>query len=421
MLLQAHIKHAQATSTGLAIPADVESDFAAIQAAWRFWANDTVTPHALVEPLRELARRHFQEKAADYALAVIDWSKIDYKKHTAKKDLTRLTHEYDVGYELTTQLLVDAETGLPIAPIQAHLKTADGYLTTARTSVPDAHRLEQIAPLMTEADTMKLGVKLVHVIDREADSVWHFRQWDSMGQYFVVRGDDRLVDWRGQTLRYSEIAAQLDVEGGFKESGAITIKDKKGVQYVAETTVVLNRPAKRKVQGRSVEVSGEPLSLRLLIVRAHDAQNEKLLSTWYLLSNAPPSASAFQIALWYYWRWSIESYFKLMKRGGHELEHWQQESGGAILKRLLVASMASATVWRLRSLQSPESLAFQGTLARLSGKSGKRGCPPTAGTLLSGLFVFLQMFDFLQHIDFDLSKLIQLRAQLKEFAPHLIE
>ena len=55
---------------------------------------------------------------------------------------------YDVGYELTTQLLIDVQSGRPIAPIQSHLKTVEGYLTTAQTSVPDAHRLEQVAALM---------------------------------------------------------------------------------------------------------------------------------------------------------------------------------------------------------------------------------------------------------------------------------
>jgi hypothetical protein len=37
-------------------------------------------------------------------------------------------------------------------------------------------------------------------------------------------------------------------------------------------------------------------------------------------------------------------YFKLMKSGGQELKHWQQESASAILNRLLVASMAAAVV-----------------------------------------------------------------------------
>jgi hypothetical protein len=59
----------------------------------------------------------------------------------------------------------------------------------------------------------------------------------------------------------------------------------------------------------------------------------KELSRWYLLSNVPYEVSSETLALWYYWRWNIESYFKLLKSGGQQLEHWQQESGLAVLKR----------------------------------------------------------------------------------------
>jgi hypothetical protein len=41
-----------------------------------------------------------------------------------------------------------------------------------------------------------------------------------------------------------------------------------------------------------------------------------------------------------YWRWKIESFFKLLKSAGQNLESWQQETGLAIAKRLLVVSMA---------------------------------------------------------------------------------
>jgi len=80
---------------------------------------------------------------------------------------------------------------------------------------------------------------------------------------------------------------------------------------------------------------------------------------WYLLANVPSEVSAEQIALWYYWRWEIESFFKLVKSGGQQLEHWQQESGLAVLKRLLVASMACAVVWWLQRDESPESEEFK--------------------------------------------------------------
>lgn len=35
---------------------------------------------------------------------------------------------------------------------------------------------------------------------------------------------------------------------------------------------------------------------------------------------------------------TIESFFKLLKQAGHQLESWQQESGLALAKRLLLAN-----------------------------------------------------------------------------------
>ena len=61
---------------------------------------------ALVEPLRDYARQNIRQED-EYALVATDWSKLDYGKHTAKTDTTQLTHENDIGYELTTQLLIN--------------------------------------------------------------------------------------------------------------------------------------------------------------------------------------------------------------------------------------------------------------------------------------------------------------------------
>ncbi|GHT45717.1 hypothetical protein FACS189454_05660 [Planctomycetales bacterium] len=84
------------------------------------------------------------------------------------------------------------------------------------------------------------------------------------------------------------------------------------------------------------------LALRLVIAKVIDPVPQKELACWYLLSNVFDVSSATP-ALWYYYHWRIESYFKLLKSGGQEIGHWQQESGLALLKRLLVASMEAAS------------------------------------------------------------------------------
>jgi hypothetical protein len=149
-----------------------------------------------------------------------------------------------------------------------------------------------------------------------------------------------------------------------------------------------------------------------VIAKVVDVNTQEELSVWYLLSNVPMDVSSERLALWYYWRWKIESYFKLMKSGGQQLEHWQQESALAILKRLLLASMACAVVWCLQESNDEEAEELKEVLVRLSGKSLKRGRSPTAETLLSGLFVWLQLFDFLTSIDFDLTKVISTNSTL---------
>jgi len=58
-------------------------------------------------------------------------------------------------------------------------------------------------------------------------------------------------------------------------------------------------------------------------------------------------ADAATVARWYYWRWRIESYHKLLKGAGQQVEQWQQESAAALARRLLVAAMAWTAAWAI--------------------------------------------------------------------------
>jgi hypothetical protein len=103
-----------------------------------------------------------------------------------------------------------------------------------------------------------------------------------------------------------------------------------------------------------------------------------------------------QVALWYYWRWRIESFHKLLKSSGLELEEWLQESAGAIAKRLLVACMACVTVWQLQRQTTPAAQECQELLMRLSGRQTKRSRPVTTPGLLAGLSKLLAVLDVLE-------------------------
>jgi IS4 transposase len=82
----------------------------------------------------------------------------------------------------------------------------------------------------------------------------------------------------------------------------------------------LSRPARRNVKNKRFSVPGEPLSL-LVVSKVIDPETGQELACWYLLSNTSSDVSSAMIALWYYYRWRIENYFKLLKSGGQEMEH----------------------------------------------------------------------------------------------------
>jgi hypothetical protein len=406
-LVEAHMNVVQAVAAGVKALPGVGKAFAATQAAWRFFANDRVTLPKLIEPLRELGRQHCRESSAAYVLAVHDWSKLDYDGHQSKTDLTQLSQELDRGYEQMTVLLVQADDGATLAPMGMELLSAVGRHTTqAEVVQPRIAHLDQVLPWMEASRCWGLDKPCVHVIDREADSLKHLRAWDAAGHLFLVRADDRRVRFRGRRQLLSEIVQLLSGEGAFRPTGEVSIRGRQGQQVVAETEVVLDGPAwERSPEGKKWRVPGPALRQRFVIVHVHGAGGERL-AEWFLLSNVGAVPAA-QMALWYYWRWRIESFHKLLKSAGLEVEEWQQETAAAIAKRLLVACMACVTVWGLQRQSTPEARQCQEFLVRLSGRQMKRSRPVTAPALLAGMHMLLSMLDVLEQYS---------PAQLREYA-----
>jgi hypothetical protein len=415
-LVKEHMKSATRSAAGPSLLPGQSKAAAATQAAWRFFNNERVEMTRLVEPLRQAGREAAANSTSNFVLLIHDWCKIDYGSHTAKLDVRQLTHEYDNGYELANSLLVDAADGSPLAPMQLHVKTADKvYSTAVETPQLDDHRLDQLEPTMIEARSWDLPREVVHVIDREGDSLGDFRRWDELGLRFLVRCDDRRVLWNDEPWLISEVADHFDRACLFEYVGESLYHGKKVRQEVAEAKIVLHRPHKTRVEGKQFAVSGRPLPIRLVVTRLVDDEGY-ILAQWTLLTNAPSDATTHQVALWYYWRWRIESFFKLLKSHGQELEHWLQETGEAITRRLLVAAMACVVVWQLQRDTSTEAEQAKRILMRLSGRSVKSTRQVTAPALLAGYMTLLSLADVLENTECDLQTLQQLAKQALPFA-----
>ena len=144
-------RHCNSLPSGAAgssnLPSGVSS-FAETMAAWRFYNNPRIEMSGLIEPLREHTRQQLLATGAPVVMLVHDWSKLSYQGHTSKRDQAQMAQANNHGYELTSVLAVNGMNGSPLAPMEVHLKTADGVLSTRNPASADVHHLEQILPTM---------------------------------------------------------------------------------------------------------------------------------------------------------------------------------------------------------------------------------------------------------------------------------
>jgi hypothetical protein len=402
-LVQEHLAVTEALAAGPRALPGLAQAFASTQAAWRFYANDRVTLPRLAQPLLAHARAAVADGCDAYALVVHDWSQLHYNGHARKRDRLPLSQPTDRGYELQTALAVSDRDGDPLAPVFQGLRAADGLHSSASGAVePPLSQLDALAPVLAFVERLGWAKPCVHLLDAEADSVGHFRHWHRAGYTFLVRGDGvNRVAHQGQTRSLEQVRQWLRRRRAFRPAREVCYQGRPATQRVAEAVVTLTRAAKLQRHGRAgprTVLRGEPLTLRLVVAEVRDARG-KLLACWFLLTNLPAAVADATVALWYYWRWRIESYFKLVKSAGHQLEHWQQETAAAVARRLLVASMACVLVWQIARSTAPAAGPVRAFLVRLSGRQMARGCAFTEPALLAGLWVYLAMTEAEKHYD----------------------
>jgi hypothetical protein len=304
-LVQEHLGQAKATSAGLRPLPTETTAFASTQAAWRFWRNRRVTLPHLTQPLLDCVHTAAQQDCLQYLLVVHDWSHLDYVGHHSKGDRLTGAHPGEVGYEAQVALAVADTTGCPLAPVYLGLQATNGVHDSRFTTVQQpVSNLDGLAAVFDFVRDQGFARPAVHLIDREADSVAHYRAWQQAGHLFLVRADaDRLVLHDGQERLLSAVVEHLHQQQAFRSSRQVEYHGRPARQEVAETTVVLHREAfpTRVVDGvkQKRRVRGVPLALRLVVSRVYGPDGE-LLAEWLLFTNVPTEVLTATVALWYY-------------------------------------------------------------------------------------------------------------------------
>src|SRR5262249_17787297 len=107
-----------------------------------------------------------------------DWSALSYPTQWFRRDCKTHGSKYSRGYDLGTLLLVDGDTGDPIAPLEMEVRTGLGVHTTRATAVASTdRRLDNVLPAMQAVDAVLGRERVLHIMDREADSLAHYRAW----------------------------------------------------------------------------------------------------------------------------------------------------------------------------------------------------------------------------------------------------
>jgi hypothetical protein len=306
-------------------------------------------------------------------------------------------------------LAVDPARGAPIAALNLELESSQGVITSRHEALAPLGTTHPEA-LMTQVafvETLGLCATCVHVVDREADAVVNFRAFAAAQHLCVIRGNDNhYVEYQGACVSVSTLPPLLD----FTSSRPVLYHGNAAHQYVAEAAVVITRPYIRRREGKREVIAGPAVTWRLVIseVRSHSGL---VLARWYLYTNVPETVPTATIAGWYYFRWRIEGYHKLLKSAGWQLEDWQQESAWAIAKRLAVVSMATALIWLIQYSPAPEAEPLRRELMRLSGRQIKKRHPVTAPALLAGLWTLLSAVDMLDRYTPDELQALARQAQ----------
>jgi hypothetical protein len=411
-----HLSLSQSVATGLRVLPETKDSFAATQAAWRFFANERVSLPALAEPMIEYAREVSDVKSSSYALVMHDFSDLNYMTHESKTDRIRLCNNLEYGYFLQSAVLVSDQAGEPLAPLYIGLEASDGVHSSRRERVlPRRRQLDELNRTFGYIEGLGLKKPCVHIVDRQADSLLHLRRFVRCGRRFVIRSNDiRRVEFEGESVLLKEVEEQIKKK--LKYVRKVKYLGRKAFQYVAETEVVLSRmgrtkrPTKEQPNKRQ-NYKGKPIRLRYVFSEVRDKKG-KVLASWRLWTNVENEVKGEEIALWYYWRWRIESFFKLLKRGGQHLEQWQQESVEAIAKRMMIVAQVCVIVWSLAASKDEKAGEIREFLVRLSGRLMKRGVDYTIPALLAGMWQFLTLIDVLEKYT---------TAELKEIAQEFLQ
>lgn len=332
-------------------------DDAELEAAYRFFGNERVSPTAILAPhFRQSARR-----AAGHAqvLVVHDTTQFEFPGQAKRPGLGRLIRPGQGFFGHFSLVIAASGTREPLGLLAMETVFRYGKAVPRRQRRASDNRGES-ARWTRGIDEAESGLdgqtKAIHVMDREADSYAVFAALTERQRLFVIRSfQDRVLAGEDEArLRATAQAARVTLRREVPLSPRPHIKGPKGKRHPARRS----RMARLTFAATAVELprtgdartaTSPSVRLNVIHVCERKAPPGEPAVEWFLLTNLPvqtPDAIAFAVDC-YRGRWIIEEFFTALKTGC-QYERRQLESAESLLNALAILAPVA---WRLLVLR----------------------------------------------------------------------
>lgn len=315
------------------------------KAAYRFFDNDQVSEHRLLEPHYTSTKERLRDHPV--VLAVQDTTQLDFSSHPYTTGLGILNDPEHRGLFYHPTLLVAPEkTPLGLAHHLVWERPKEDFgKRHARRSRPIAAKesqkwlasLEATAQLQAELPQ----VRLVSVADREADVFDFFVKAQELGLHLLVRAvrNRRVLQPEKYLWDYLETVPPSD-------HLTLEVPRRPGKAPRRATLAVRFGPVSLlPPKYRRADPTLPTVSLWAVYAKEEDPPPGETAISWLLLTTIPVTtvAEALEKLQWYTCRWQIELFFKVLK-SGCRLEQLQLETA-ARLRRCL--ALYAIVAWRI--------------------------------------------------------------------------
>jgi hypothetical protein len=337
---------------------------AALEATYRFFGNEKVTPAAILQP-------HVAATVARCALSrtvVVAHDSTELRFSTEREGVGRVAGDATHGFLAHFALAVAATSRAPLGVLgmesvfRERGTRADAH--SERRPMQDRESWRWLELVRRSDEALGDAVNTVHVMDREADGYELLSALCAGSHRFISRLQfDRAVDTTAGRGRISDV---------MKRSRALLTREvelsariarprdppkkhpyrraRKATLSISASSVTIRRPAHL---GGSI-----PATLRLNVVRVHEKHARRGIDPveWRLVTSEPIDTPEDVAAIVdaYRCRWTIEEYFRALKQGC-AYEKRQLESKHALLNALAVFTPVAWQLLALRQLSRDDA------------------------------------------------------------------